>query len=162
MDPGDAAVWAALIGVGGALLGTFGGHFTGKRASREGARVQGQLQFNEWLRDQQRTAYAELHARAVDTLQVGHRFAHVGGSDAQEALDASIYRLVQAGATVQMLGPERMKDLAEAITTRAYKVPGRSPDSERTWELWTAGLTMELAGFSDEASKILSNLPALK
>jgi hypothetical protein len=69
--------------------------------------------------------------------------------------------LFRAGATVGMVGPERMKQLAEEIAKAVHKAPGKSPDSEPNWELWTTGVTMKLAEFSEEANKIIAESPAL-
>lgn len=126
-------VWGALIGVGGALVGTLSGAIMGDKAARTGARVQGQVNFNEWLRNQQRAAYAEMHATALETLELGHRFAVVGGQPLHDALSKSIYKLVKAGSTVDMVGPESMKQLAGQIGRVTYKVPWGSSNA-KDWE----------------------------
>ncbi|WP_331720509.1 hypothetical protein OG851_42840 (plasmid) [Streptomyces sp. NBC_00161] len=161
MDPGDAAVVAGAIAGAVALLGTIGGAFTGRWASREQAREQGRIQHRQWLRDHQRIAYADLHAIAVDTVELAGTFAQASGpaaADAGKNLTASLYKLVRAGATVGIVGPDKMKRLAAGLVGNAYKTPG-SPDAEPTWELWAAALNVKLTEFSTEANKIISETP---
>ncbi|MER6201735.1 hypothetical protein ABT234_30745 [Streptomyces sp. NPDC001586] len=161
MDPGLAVVWGALIGVGGAIVGTLLGAITGGRAARIGARVQGQVNFNGWLRDQQRAAYAEMHATAMETVELGHRFARGGGPALKDALAGSLYKLVRAGSTVGMVGPASMKQLAGELVMVAYKVPESSSSGE-LWEKWTRNVTAVLSEFTGEANKIIAEPPALK
>jgi hypothetical protein len=159
MDQGVAAVWAAVIGVGGALLGTAGGAWTGGRAARVGARVQSKVNFHEWLRQQQRVTYAEMHTAASETLRLGHAFAR-GGPPHQAALDESLYKLVRAGSTVSMVGPESMHELARNLVNAAYAMPGSSPDVP-DWTKWTKNVVTVLTMFTNEASKVISAPPAL-
>lgn len=161
MDQGLAVVWGALIGVGGALIGTVGGAIAGGKAARTGARVQGQVNFHEWLRNQQRTAYAEMHTAAMETLRLGHAVARSGPTRRAD-LDESLYRLVRAGSTVGMVGPQSMEQLAGDIAKISYKLPGSSPQAASDWEESTTNVTAVLAVFTEEANKIISDPPALR
>ncbi|MER6739139.1 hypothetical protein [Streptomyces puniciscabiei] len=169
MDQGLATFLAAVIGVGGALAGVVGGAITGVRAARTGARVQGQVNFHEWLRQQQRAAYAEMHTAAMETLRLGHAVARSGPSQ-RASLDESLYKLVRAGSTVGMVGPQSLEVLAGDIAKAAYKLPGAYPgapadrptDWPADWGEWTTNVTTVLTVFTDEASKVISSPPALE
>ncbi|MFI6587463.1 hypothetical protein [Embleya sp. NPDC050493] len=132
--------------------------------------MQGQVNFHEWLRDQQRAAYAEMHTAAMETLRLGHAVAGSGttlrvlasGPTLRAALDESLYQLVRAGSTVGMVGPQSMEQVAEDIVKVSYRFPSNSPQAASNWIKWTENVTAVLGVFTDEANKIISDPPALK
>ncbi|MFJ1964038.1 hypothetical protein [Streptomyces massasporeus] len=159
MDQGDATFWAAVIGVGGALIGVAGGAFTGAWAARIGAREQALVNFHEWLRQQQRAAYAEMHTVATETVRLGHVVARLGSSH-RASLDESLYKLVRAESTVGMVGPPSLEQLAQDIINAAFRLPISNGAAD--WDSWAINVSNVLVVFKDEASKVVSTPPALK
>ena len=130
MDQGQAAVWAAAIGVPGVLLSGVLSYRAGRRQVRD----QGANEHMQWLRQQRQQCYVQF-LQAVDACMKAleaHSVAIVGLSDRLEAgdLDAATYdfdpllfpaavlsridELSKSRDGLLMLGPHEVDDQAEA------------------------------------------------
>lgn len=125
MDQGDAAVWAAALGIAGTLAGALGGAVVQSRAVRRQVRDQEAIDVRHRLREERRAAFAAVldrcheveatfspiivaHARPDWDDQAGHR-------ELWAPTNAAMDTLQRAVTAVAITGPDSMADLASDI-----------------------------------------------
>lgn len=127
MDQGDAAVWAAGLGIAGTLAGALGGAFVQARAGRKQVLDQETVDVRHRLRDERRIAFAAVLDRCdevtaalnpIIAARVQPDWRDEGDhrqlwAPANEALRA----LQRAETSVRITGPDEMADMALAIYT---------------------------------------------
>ncbi|MCX5097471.1 hypothetical protein OOK36_54420 [Streptomyces sp. NBC_00365] len=125
MDQGDAAVWAAALGIAGTLAGALGGALVQGRAIRRQVRDQEAVNIRHQLREERRAAFAAILDRCSEVEPtfgpiIVARARPDWDDDADHgelwtptntALDA----LQWAVTTVSITGPDHMAHLANAI-----------------------------------------------
>lgn len=125
VDQGDAAVWAAALGIAGTLLGALGGALVQGRAIRRQVRDQEAADIRHRLREERRAAFVAVLDRCGDVEAVlppvvaararpdwdeeaDHRDLWAPVNAALEALRRSV-------VTVSVTGPDSMAELSSAI-----------------------------------------------
>ncbi|MGC4995255.1 hypothetical protein [Streptomyces sp. DT195] len=125
MDQGDAAMWAAALGIAGTLAGALGGALVQGRAVRRQAQDQEAIDVRHRLREERRAAFAAVldrcheveatfspiivaHARPDWDDQADHR-------ELWAPTNAAMDTLQRAVTAVAITGPECMADLASEI-----------------------------------------------
>ncbi|WP_318205808.1 hypothetical protein [Streptomyces sp. SCL15-4] len=144
MDQGDAAVWAAALGIAGTLMGALGGALVQGRVIRRQVRDQEAVDIRHRLRQERQTAFAAVLDRCseVETsfgpiIMARARPDWRDDADHRELWDptnAALDALQRAVTAVAITGPDRMADLAatihEAVTAKAntMRMPAASFD----------------------------------
>lgn len=129
MDQGDAAVWAAALGIAGTLAGALGGALVQGRALRRQVRDQEAVDVRHRLRDERRAAFAVVldRCREVEATFGPIVVARVrpdwdDNADHRDLFAptrAALNALEQSVTAVAITGPDRMADLASAIHKEA-------------------------------------------
>lgn len=139
MDQGDAAVWAAALGIAGTLAGALGGALVQGRVVRRQVRDQEAVDVRHRLREERRSAFAAVLDRCSE---VEATFDSIIVARAQPDWDdgtdhrglwaptiAAVGALQRAVTTVALTGPDLMADLASVIheevlaKTNAMRLP---------------------------------------
>ncbi|CAG6392340.1 hypothetical protein NMG29_25855 [Streptomyces cocklensis] len=125
MDQGDAAVWAAGLGIAGTLFGALGGALVQSRAQRRQVHDQEIVDVGHWLRGQRQVAFAavlEASTHVTETLGpvIAARLApdwSEGGDHRAlwEPCNGALGMLKKAVTAVAITGPPHMADLAAAV-----------------------------------------------
>ncbi|MFJ8153915.1 hypothetical protein [Streptomyces sp. NPDC094468] len=125
MNQGDAAVWAAGMGIAGTLTAALGGPLLQARAARRQAREQEAVDIRHRLREERRAAYkAVLDAcdgvqRAInviiETLKASQQHQAIDRLALREQMDSALDRLYRAVTDVEITGPRRMGELAVSM-----------------------------------------------
>jgi hypothetical protein len=176
MEQGEAAVWAAGLGIIGTLLGALGGAWLQGLSARRQLREQAAAQVQHQLRDERRAAFAGILDRCD---QVAEALGPVIADRVQSRLEEDAYRELWAAANaalralqravtaVAITGPDRMAELASAIhdAVLAQADSMRVPDlpfDERTIAFAQAGAALEDARrrFVQEARAVLAPSPS--
>ncbi|MFJ6944184.1 hypothetical protein ACISU4_05930 [Streptomyces wuyuanensis] len=144
MDVGTATVISAGIGIGGALLGAFGGGaLTGWNMRRQ-VKDQADVEHRHWLRQQRQDAYAAFLAASdtvLDTLQSiatlrENPDPHVDVGPLWDAYDEAYRIVVRASTVVNIAGPDAMRQQAFRLLryfTELSKIYRAPPDLENPW-----------------------------
>lgn len=125
MDQGDAAVWAAALGVAGTLAGALGGAIVQGRVLRRQVRDQEAVDVRHRLREERRAAFAAVLDRCSEAEAT---FSPIIVARTQPGWDdnadhrelwaptnAALEALRRAVTAVAITGPDSMADLAAAI-----------------------------------------------
>ncbi|MFH8406984.1 hypothetical protein ACH4FX_19605 [Streptomyces sp. NPDC018019] len=125
MDQGDAAVWAAALGIAGTLAGALGGALVQGLAARRQVRDQEAVDIRHRLRDERRAAFAAVLDRCSEVeTTFGPIIAARARPDWDDDADhrelwaptnTALDALQRAVTTVAITGPDRMALLADAI-----------------------------------------------
>lgn len=125
MDQGDAAVWAAALGIAGTLAGALGGAVVQSRASRRQIRDQEAVDVRHRLRQERQAACAAVLDRCAEVdatfppiVVARARPDWDDQADHQELwapTNAALRELRRCVTTVAITGPDRMADLARAM-----------------------------------------------
>ncbi|WKX71289.1 hypothetical protein [Streptomyces sp. XD-27] len=129
MDQGDAAVWAAALGIAGTLTGALGGALVQGWAIRRQVRDQEAVDVRHRLREERQAAFAavldqcgEVEATFGPIVAARARPDWDEDADHQELwapTNAALDALQRSVTTVTITGPDRMADLASTIHEEA-------------------------------------------
>lgn len=125
MDQGDAAVWAAALGIAGTLAGALGGALVQSRVIRRQVRDQEAVDVRHRLREERQAAFAAVLDRCSETEAtfgpiIVARVQPGWDDDASHQelwapANAALDALQRAVTAVAITGPDSMADLASAI-----------------------------------------------
>ncbi|MFF9704683.1 hypothetical protein ACF1FE_26380 [Streptomyces griseofuscus] len=125
MDQGDAAVWAAALGIAGTLAGALGGAVVQGRVTRRQVRDQEAVDLRHRLRQERQAAFAAVLDRCteIETALTPVVLAYTCEGDWQGAadsvlwapVDAALPALQRAVTAVAITGPDSMASRASAI-----------------------------------------------
>ncbi|MFF3884086.1 hypothetical protein [Streptomyces sp. NPDC001914] len=173
MDQGEAAVWAAGLGIAGTLAGALGGAFVQARAGRKQVHDQETVDVRHRLREERRLAFAAVLDRCDEVTsalgpiilaRVQPEWRDEGDhrglwAPANEALSA----LQRAVTSVKITGPDEMMEHAAAVhdtllaKANAMRAPGLN-FAERTSAYAAASGELDVATqrFVDAARRVLA------
>ncbi|MBJ6636919.1 hypothetical protein H4K36_01200 [Streptomyces sp. DHE7-1] len=134
MNQGDAAIWAAGMGIAGTLAAALGGPLLQARAARRQTREQEKADVRQRLREERQTAFKAV-LDASDAVQrsinavIETRVTSASESPSDEAslwseVDTALDRLYQAATLVAITGPAPIGHLAETMLAAADQQAG--------------------------------------
>lgn len=144
MDQGDAAVWAAGLGIAGTLIGALSGALIAARSTRQQVKDQEAVDLRHRLRDERRAAFAAVLDRhedvrvALDRVILSEilpeRRASTDRREVWGPLNTALNAMQRAVMNVLVTGPNSMAQAAEAMHTAAvqqantYRMPEMAAD----------------------------------
>jgi hypothetical protein len=173
MDQGDAAVWAAALGIAGTLTGALGGALVQGRVIRRQVRDQEAVDVRHRLREERQRAFtavldrcSEVEATFGPIIVARVQPEWDEGADHRELwapTNAALAALQRAVTAVAITGPDLMADLASAIheevlaKANAMRLPA-SDFSQRTRMFGEHSTALEQAqrDFVQEARTVLA------
>ncbi|MGW6910278.1 hypothetical protein [Streptomyces sp. NPDC054940] len=170
MDQGDAAVWAAGLGIAGTLLGALGGAWVQARAAHSQVIHQEAADVRTRVRDERRAAFSAILdqidqvSQAAKEIMECRREQQIQYSDVPQALRSTrenSYRELQRRAMdVEIAGPEDMATLSKSLTLQALHVflAAEMPSidvAEMNYNLRTLAVLALRTQFVENARKIL-------
>ncbi|MFI0901625.1 hypothetical protein [Streptomyces sp. NPDC020983] len=173
MDQGDAAVWAAALGITGTLAGALGGALVQGRVTRRQVRDQEAVDVRHRLREERQAAFAAVLDRCSE---VEATFGPIVVARAQPEWDddadhqelwaptnAALHTLQRAVTAVAITGPDLMADLASAIheevlaKANAMRLPATDlAQRVRMFAEHSTALEQAQHDFSQEARTVLA------
>ncbi|WP_424857666.1 hypothetical protein [Streptomyces sp. SAI-170] len=125
MDQGDAAVWAAALGIAGTLAGALGGALVQGRVVRRQVRDQEAVDVRHRLRQERQAAFAavldrcgEAEAGFSSVITARAQPGWEEGADHRELwapTNAALEALQRSVTAVTITGPDSMADLAAVL-----------------------------------------------
>lgn len=172
MDQGDAAVWAAALGIAGTLVGALGGALTQGGVIRRQVRDQEAVDVRHRLRQERQVAFAAVLDRCAEVetsfnpIIVARVSPDWRDEDDHRELwaptNAALGALQRAVTAVAIAGPDRMADLAatihEEVTAKAntMRMPAAAFDDRvRMFGEHSANLEEAQRSFIREARTVL-------
>jgi hypothetical protein len=176
MEQGEAAVWAAGLGIIGTLLGALGGAWLQGLSARRQLREQAAAQVKHQLRDERRAAFAGVLDRCDQVAEalgpiiadrVHSRLEEDSYRELWASANAALRALQRAVTAVAITGPDRMAELGSAIydavlaQANSMRVPDL-PFDERAKAFAQAGAAVENGrrSFVQEARAVLAPSPS--